>query len=419
MRLLALLLLSCFMLACTANFKGTLFRIQENGLYGFIDSSGNIVIEPQYKYVSSFVDDVALVVDGLLENKTAKEFVLKYYYIDKQNKLLMDTAKIVISEAKGYNIDTERFYDGSHDCVVSILTFGIAPSFDMEIFTELLPNDGLILFQDTETGLWGYKDLKGTVKISPVYMGARRFREGRSLTLRISNSYEFNVIDCEGKMVFESKDILSIKPYQNGYAWIVSSGNVFDGYEWLLLDRSGKIVAGPLAGESPLCHYTFEPFADNGYAMCTIDIMGEYACCTYVNASGDFLTDYNHDNELSFANEVFQNSKSYAGGYVAAQLANGQWVFMDERFAYNSKIAFDSTGYFSEGYAKVMQGETWGYIDDKLELVIPYRYDCCGDFRNGLAYFNRGDIEGYINKLGEVIWSTQRKYQDISIFYNR
>lgn len=37
--------------------KQQLFRVQENGLYGFIDSQGNVIIEPQYKYVGPFSED--------------------------------------------------------------------------------------------------------------------------------------------------------------------------------------------------------------------------------------------------------------------------------------------------------------------------------------------------------------------------
>ena len=40
---------------CSCNrSERSLFRIMEDGLYGFVDSTGSVVITPQYKYVSRF-----------------------------------------------------------------------------------------------------------------------------------------------------------------------------------------------------------------------------------------------------------------------------------------------------------------------------------------------------------------------------
>ena len=50
--LLGLIILFTF---CSCNrSERSLFRIMEDGLYGFVDSTGSVVITPQYKYVSRF-----------------------------------------------------------------------------------------------------------------------------------------------------------------------------------------------------------------------------------------------------------------------------------------------------------------------------------------------------------------------------
>ena len=50
---LSLLLVALTLLSCDNN-ESRLYRIQANGLFGFIDSIGNVIIEPQYKYVGPF-----------------------------------------------------------------------------------------------------------------------------------------------------------------------------------------------------------------------------------------------------------------------------------------------------------------------------------------------------------------------------
>ena len=43
-------------------FDGYLYPIRENGLYGYIDSVGNRIIEPQFLWVSTFNNGLAVAV---------------------------------------------------------------------------------------------------------------------------------------------------------------------------------------------------------------------------------------------------------------------------------------------------------------------------------------------------------------------
>jgi hypothetical protein len=80
-------------LSCSDTNK-RLLRIQENGKYGFIDTLGNIVINPQYKYVGGFTKDgYALVIKkASIENDTLS---LTYGYIDINNKFVVDTTNLL------------------------------------------------------------------------------------------------------------------------------------------------------------------------------------------------------------------------------------------------------------------------------------------------------------------------------------
>ena len=53
---LSFLLVALTLLSCNNN-DFCLYRIQVNGLFGFIDSIGDVKIDPQYKYVGEFSKD--------------------------------------------------------------------------------------------------------------------------------------------------------------------------------------------------------------------------------------------------------------------------------------------------------------------------------------------------------------------------
>ena len=63
-----LLILTSLFFACVScsECNGALYRIYENGLYGFIDSAGNVKIKPQFKYASDFQEGVALVISDVI-----------------------------------------------------------------------------------------------------------------------------------------------------------------------------------------------------------------------------------------------------------------------------------------------------------------------------------------------------------------
>ena len=63
MRNLFLFIILVCLYSC--NNSQTLYRIQEKGLFGFIDSVGNVVIEPQYKYVGEFKSGYACVINDI------------------------------------------------------------------------------------------------------------------------------------------------------------------------------------------------------------------------------------------------------------------------------------------------------------------------------------------------------------------
>lgn len=438
-QLLIWMLLSIACLSCS-RYKGNLYRIYENNLYGYIDSIGNVIIKPQFKYASNFQDGVALVVsdvneafhidtvnssinffDGVMTvdslDKTTRKvhegITVKYGYINTQGKIIIDTCQTVTLEQDNFCIrysDLENFLAKFSKDSLEFETF---------ILEELLPNNELFLYQDCNTKLWGYNNLEEKTYIEPIYKYAGVFSEGRAIvnipdtTKNILQSGTFGaygIIDTDGNIVVTPKYAL-IRPYENGGSW----GTIFNLNDGLLsdelLDTNGHILMGPFISNN-IFHYNL---SDNGSILVEINTLG-YKSYTYKKLGEDkYITDFNNDGLLNIFNESLEDAKSFNEGYAPVK-SNGKWVFINDKCSILSE-EYDSTGVFSEGYARVMfngiSNKQWGYIDTTFNLVIPYKFSECSDFHNGLAYFKNvnpdGITEGYINKQGTIIWSTAIK----------
>ena len=143
-----------------------LYRIQENGLYGFIDSLGNIAIEPQYKYVSHFTKEgYAFVISKMLLSDNGVK--INYGYINKENELVIDTNNIF--QMQNADLDFKTTVDYYNERRLD---------FNDDLFPLLYLRDGRYVFQDSNTGKIGFKDINGKVVIEAIYDRASHFSNG-------------------------------------------------------------------------------------------------------------------------------------------------------------------------------------------------------------------------------------------------
>lgn len=438
-RLLFFMLLCLAYVSCT-RYNGNLYRIHKNNLYGYIDSTGNVVIEPQFKYASKFQDGLALVISDVTEsfhtdtinsikivdgnfiidslNKTTRKIHdgirIKYGYINTRGKIIIDTCQTVTLEQNNFCIfyrDVERFLNNfTNDSL----------EFRTVILDELLPSNGLFLYQDSDSKLWGYKNSKYTSYISPNYKYAGVFSEERAIielpdtaknVLESGTFGNYGIIDTDGNVVVEPK-YLWIGPYSNGGALAMAckTDDFSFWQEWI--GKDGGKIYGPTAYNGAMSYYGL---SDNGFCIVKFNLFG-IKLYSFMNvANGRYLSDYDDDGQLNLIEEVFEDVKTFNEGYAPVKV-NNKWVFIDDNCSILSE-EYDSTGVFSESYAKVMfegkSNKLWGYIDTAFNLVIPYKYSECSDFHDGLAYFKNVNqdctTEGYVNKQGTVIWSTTIK----------
>lgn len=185
-------------------FHEGLASVQIDGLFGFIDTNGNIVVEPQYSDAYSFSEGYAVIDrDGL------------WGYIDKTGKVVVEP---IYRRADNFHeglacvVDNESNRSGFIDTdgnVVIDFQYKEAGSF----------HEGLAYVKDEESKLYGYIDTKGNLVIPYKFNYGEDFSEdGIALVYTdVGGGY----IDTEEKWILNPQDILGdFKGYNNGYAAI-------------------------------------------------------------------------------------------------------------------------------------------------------------------------------------------------------
>ena len=197
----SLTLLVALTFCCLANGQSTsrttqLRPIQQNGKWGYIDSTGKIVVTPQFAWAQEFSEGLAA-----FENEDGK-----HGYID-------ETGRVVI-EPKFDN--WTKFSEGL-----------AAVSVDFE---------------------WGYIDKTGHWAIPPQFAGGRPFSDGLALVgIPLNGKVSFPpgpvkhvFIDKTGKVVIDPKDDILNGTFSEGVGTVQFITN--RGVNAVLIDKMGKVI---------------------------------------------------------------------------------------------------------------------------------------------------------------------------------
>lgn len=423
-KLIAILyLLSIYLMVSCSSFNKPLCRIQENGLYGFIDTLGNVIITPQYKYVSFFSDEgFSLIISSAQFNQAHDTISIHYGFINKSNELVVDTTNILsiyINDLAIWRMaDPDEFVKGFNSKNLDFLA---------SYFNELRLSQGLYPFMDEDTKLLGYKNQKGEIIIRPSFKYASRFINGAAM---VSEDLEkFSLISTDGSFIKEKKWDFFLPFSSNGRTWcaeIHKPKNYDDrlSYVWTQIDTKGNILIGPINGIPGSLIFNEYDDIEDLYLYRYHDAFETYY--TYIDKNGNFATDKNGDRALTLdgeQSEVFNDALSFSEGLAGVKIFmnnESRWTYMDASFNLATHELYDSVKPFSEGLAVVQQYNptinhmgNWGVINKSFEVVIPYKFSYISNFSSGVSYARISssiyDREGWINRKGEFIWETNRK----------
>ena len=347
-----------------------LYRFIRDGTAGYIDQTGNVVIEPRFRASGNEFHA------GLLETGNSDG-----EYLNRQGKRAFD----------------KKFYRGW-------------------AFSE-----GLAVALENEDGLWGYIDTAGEFAISPRFKGhphgyVSSFSDGLA---RVEVDGKYGYIGKTGKFVIEPR-FLAAEHFVEGMARVV----VVDEPCWHAGDGPCATVqvlpeeAPVTEGLPPACKYTFvnksghllparfDRLKDFAEGMAPVRIDREWG---YIDSAGEIVIKPSFDDAWPFS------------GGLARVIVRDKFGFIDASGESVIPPIYDWAKDFSNGLAPVEQ-KGYYFIDKDAWQAFPGRFAEASPFFKGLAHVQLFDIGGdslsevsqkfaYINTSGKVVFSYDKSWE--------
>lgn len=432
-------------------YDGYLYPIRENGLYGYIDSVGNRIIEPEFLWVSTFHNGLAMVVvdtiyrevqDSMAYEVGERDTIInvyrmyaKYGYIDKFGKFVIEPNFVTY-----INMPEIGFVVNDMDeCRNAFYQFSFRNS--------------RALFCDTTTWKNGYINTKGDIVIDAKYYYSEPFCEGIAV-----------VRDSVAKPIFTNG--ACITPTKLRCAYIDTIGNQLTEFKYETLTHffSGRgigtykrIEKDSISTEDSTFEYeTYsEPrflinnegrevkelnfiykyygYTRDGISVALHDflwkIRGEKSY-SFIDKEGNCLeplkglSEYQLDS-LSRSNDIIQvlpdnvsisETTYFSEGYAGISPDGEHWFVIDKYLlihGYGKESIFEDFKGFNNGLAAVKRNGKWGFINKKIKEQIPCKYDSCGIvypyLEEVFEYDNQKNVVkiAYINRNDNLVWESK------------
>ena len=324
-------------------FHDGLAFFQQGDLYGFIDTRGNVVIEPAYHQAVNFENGYASV------NVGTKNGSVVYNMIDTTGTIV---AKPTAANGQNYYMIVEWFGD-----------IGIQEKRSRK--EDKYKNWTL-----------GYQYVNGSGKTigSTVYLYASPFDEEGFAVVGTGK--------IKAKTATVSQARAHFLAYLNGNAYTQSADTYY------YIDRKGKQLG-------KLKFSTIPHAFSEGLAA----VPGK------PNAKGESTWGYIDTKGKTVIPEQFSYAGEFHDG-VAKVAVGGRYGMIDREGNFVIEPKWDAMGDFSEGYAIVKQGDLYTLIDKTGNPVFEPRWAMIGPVTEGLAYVKEPGENGkygYINTAGEVV----------------
>jgi hypothetical protein len=361
-------------------------------LWGYIGTSGDLVIAPRFHEAHPFCEGRAWVRDdtgqgyidssgtlltphfgvgGCFFEGRAVVFDQRIRYIDPQGQIVIDNPRITMAgsfseglagvEIDGTSAQPDRGYiDQTGQLVIS----GIPHDEALYPFSN-----GLVLRASYhgptghEQPLYGYANKQGETVIAPSYAAAASFSEGLAPVSR--NGREYGYIDTHNRLRIAMR-FDEAQDFSEGRAAVLVAGR------WTYIDRNGDLLGPPRFDEAL-------PFSNE------MGLVRKGERWGYVNRSGELAIDTLHPEA-----RPFHEGLAWVGpgrGFVDQR---GRLVLSV------NKLGLDpaTPTVFAEGLAAVALQGKYGYIDKQGRMVIAPEFDAASPFAEGLG----------------LVWKEQRCY---------
>jgi len=342
------------------------YPIQENGVWGFIDDSGYVRIEPAYSWVEPFVENLASVGKN---DKVA--------FINKAGQLIT-----------GFEFEDAYAFKSGYSVVVKDEHYGVINRLGKWIVNPVYQDVGEfsegLFYAENESGYYGYLDENGNVAIDFLFENATDFKNGLAI---VQKDGKYGIINTRAGLVsdFEYDWIEPFRTDRNPSRF--KRGELFG-----LIDQVGTVVV-----DSAYSH-----IGDYAEGLALAANNKTYG---YISTTGDTIIDFKY----TFSPAVLKVSQ-FKNGYVRIFQKDKVGV-IDTAGTRIFPAIFENIGEFSGKLIPVVKKDKWGYADLNVNLAIPYKYEVAGNFRDSVAIVAANGMYGVIDTLGNA--KVEFKYKSI------
>ena len=446
-----LLFIACSILTMAScnekkQFDGYLYPIRENGLYGFIDSVGNRIIEPEFLWVSTFHNGLAMAVVDTIYRVVPDSMAYEVGERDTIINVYRMYAKYGYIDRSGVFVIEPKFFS-----YVNMNEIGDVTN-DMDDCSNALYRhsfrNGRAMFCDTATWKDGYIDTKGNVVIEPNYFYSKPFNHGRAVVKELIAEPVIYDDLClnPSKLRCSYIDTLGNPTTQNKYEALTNYNGRrgIGSYTEIFIDSAGNkqgytVHNDIIDGEDNLIKdlgiwNRFYDYSRDGISVAK-QVMhfqvydGMFDSYSFVDEGGDYLQPLkglteNQIDSLNKCDEILEalpedapiaDATYFNDGFAGITPDCKRWFVIDKYLiihGYGKESIFDGFKAFNNGLAAVKKNGKWGFINRKIKEQIPCKYDSCGAVYPYLEEVFEYDIQGevkkkaYINRKDSLVWES-------------
>jgi hypothetical protein len=360
--------------------------------WGYIDTTGEIVVKPRYSFARDFVNDVGIVACedkwGMV-NRYGKELIPCRYdglqFLEQTGNRII---RVYIKQPKYGLIDTlgQIAVNAVYDEIGSF-------------------NEGRLAVE--RNGMWGFVDRNGLEVIPCRFREVQNFSDGLA-AVKLGNKWGF--IDKQGSVEIDFQ-YLRAGNFRDGLAWVYTNegaGFINSQNEFVIptaFDRAHDFHKG-----------VARVMVDNKYGL--INTAGQYiqkprftdiadfdrhdlAIVTYgnntiryglINMKGELIT-----------NDAYREISAFSEGLAAVKDKTG-YGYIDTTGALVIPCVYSKVSNFSEGRAAVQKDGACGYISEDGKEIVSFEFSKCLDFDGGKAVVYKGIRRaGLVDKSGKII----------------
>lgn len=293
--------------------------------WGFIDTNGTYIINPMYKSVSDFNEGIAVVA----RPNAKPEFI--------------DTAGNVL-------------------CMINDALYAET------VF------EGLAKFVSKEDNKSGFVDKTGKIVITPQFLFAARFKEGLCSIQQVVNDKDtlFGFIDKKGKIVINPQF-----EWAGSFADSLAMIRIDEKYGYI--NKKGKIVINP----------QFDSAEDFNEGFAAVKMGEQWG---FINKSGKIVI-----------NPQFEYAHSFKNSLASVQLSEDKWGYIDTLGKYKINPQFKAAGTFNNtALAPIKSGDKIGFIDSAGVYVVNPQYEECNQFCFGDIFFEHIEYNGVYSDFLDI-----------------